>query len=417
MYRCCAKGLLVALFVIGNLKVQAQTSSFSNPLTGKENNPYTKYGIGSLINSNNAILQGMGSVTSAYASPYSVNSDNPASYSFLQRSTFEIGAVAQTRNMKGGDISAQSGTATIAYLSLGFPVGKNGGLSLGFRPYATTFYSLVDTISTGGNPPSPAGLMMRNYTGDGGLSLPYIGGSAKYKGLSLGFNFGYLFGNVRHTTAVIPIDQLAINNAYIAEFSNYSNYGGIYWKGGLMYEHALDSNYTFRVGGTVTLNQGIKERVSTYWISSYNFGDTIARDTVLSTTGATGKLNLPLSYSIGVLLARNDKWNVGIDYVGSQWSNFSSTPDVSREENVGSQAYKISIGGELTPDINSLRNYFARMTYRLGLYYGSDYLRISNTALPVYGITAGTSLPFPSVPFPVLVLLLMPEGWEQLPIT
>ena len=43
---------------------------------------------------------------------------------------------------------------------------------------------------------------------------------------------------------------------------------------------------------------------------------------------------------------------------------------------------------------NDIRNYFSRVTYRFGLYYGTDYLNIYNTPLPVYGVTVGGTLPF-----------------------
>ena len=101
-----------------------------------------------------------------------------------------------------------------------------------------------------------------------------------------------------------------------------------------------------------------------------------------------------MSYSIGVMIARNDKWNLGLDYTATQWSNFASTPDSHLTEQVGSGSYKISLGGELTPDMNNIRNYWSRVTYRMGLYYGTDYLKINNTALPFYGLTLGGSLPF-----------------------
>jgi hypothetical protein len=94
------------------------------------------------------------------------------------------------------------------------------------------------------------------------------------------------------------------------------------------------------------------------------------------------------------MFGRTDKWNIGIDYQATQWSQYNSSPDLALNAGVGASSYKLSIGGEITPDINSIRNYTARMSYRLGLYYGKDYLNINNTDLPFYGITAGVSLPF-----------------------
>jgi hypothetical protein len=384
-----AKCLLVVLFLSFGVKVLAQTGSTSNPTNGRENNPYSKFGIGELMNGNNTVLKGMGNVTSAFQNPYEVNSDNPASYSSLQRTTFEVGATASTRNIKGAGLSYTTGTATLSYLNLGLPVGKNAGMCFGFKPYSRTYYSMVDTAFN-----SPIGMVAKSYNGEGSLNTAYIGGAYKRKGFSFGFNVGYMFGNIRHTSATVPIDTAVINRAYTAEYTNYTRVGGLHWKGGVMYERKIDSDYTIRVGGTITLSQDLTEHFSSYEISSYNFGDTLVNDTTGRLENQKGKLRLPLSYSIGVMIAKNDKWNLGLDYTGTQWSGFNSSPDVAMNAGIASQAYKISLGGELTPDANNLRNYFSRITYRMGAYYGTDYLKIAGTQIPCYGITAGGSLPF-----------------------
>ncbi|MFI5196752.1 MAG: hypothetical protein ACHQD8_06660, partial [Chitinophagales bacterium] len=389
-----SKWLLIILFALWGGAVFAQTSTVSNPTNGRENNPYSKYGIGEFLNGNNTVLRGMGNITSAYSNPYQVNADNPASYAFLQRTTFEIGATGSASTVNASGLTYKTGTAGISYINLGIPLNKNGGLCLGFRPYTRVYYSMVDTINANSNPPSPIGKVVDNYDGEGGLNYAYIGAAAKYKGFSIGFNFGYMFGTIRHTTATIPIDTLPTNRAYTAEFTNYTRIGGIYWKGGAMYEHRIDSDYTIHIGGTLTVSQNITEHLDAFQISSYYLGDTMIHDTVSNPGEQRGRLRLPLSYSIGVILSKNDKWNIGIDYTATQWSGFKSTPDASLLVGVGQGSYKISVGGSYTPDAGSIRNYFSRVTYRFGLYYGTDYLNLYNTALPVYGVTAGGTLPF-----------------------
>jgi hypothetical protein len=391
-----AKWLLLILCVTWGIHLSAQTgtsstsTNSSNPLSGRENNPYSKYGIGEFWNGNNTVLRGMGNITSAFENPYEVNSDNPASYSFLQRTTFEAGMMASTRSIAAsGGYHYTTGTASIAYLNLGIPVNKNSGLCLGFRPYTRSYYSLIDTI-TG----SPIGTVARSYNGEGSLNYAYLGAAVKYKGLSVGFNAGYMFGTFHNSSLTIPIDDSPTNRAYIGDYTNFTRIGGIYWKGGLMYERKIDSDYTFRVGGTFTISQNITERLSAYQISNYNFGDTIVNDTSSRLDNVRGALRLPLSYSIGVMIVKNDKWGLGLDYTATQWSTFNSTPDTSLKSGIGSSSYKISIGGEYTPNANNIRNYFSRVTYRLGFYYGNDYLNLNNNTLPYYGITAGTSLPF-----------------------
>ena len=389
------KCVLFLLIILAGFRVSAQTgvnstqSNSSDPLNGRDNNPYSKFGIGEFVNGNSAVLRGMGNISSAFENPYEMNTENPASYSYLGFTTFEMGATGSMRYLASPTLNYTTGTATLSYFSLGFPINKRAGFAFGFKPVTHVYYSLVDTIVT-----TQLGQVARSYSGDGGLNYAYMGGSYMYKGLSIGVNLGYMFGTLRQITATVPIDTNYAFRSYTAEYANYNQIGGLYWKAGLMYEHKLDSDYTFRLGGTFAMSQNLTQRLNTFQVSSYNFGDTIVNDTSSNSGEKHGKLTMPMSFSIGAMLAKNDKWNVGIDYSYTQWSGYKSNIDPSLQSGVGSSAYKISLGGELIPDINNIRNYFARLTYRLGFYYGSDYLNINGTQLPVYGITAGTSLPF-----------------------
>ncbi len=383
-----AKIALVGLFILGGINAVAQTSTVSNPTNGRENIPYSKFGIGELSDGNSAALRGMSNITSAYSHPFQINTDNPASYASLQRTTFEVGGFGSSKSLTGGGFTYSTGTASLAYLSIGVPVGKNAGLCFGFRPYSHSYYSLVDTLLSSS---TTIGRVERGYNGEGGLNYGFIGAAARKKGFSVGFNFGYLFGNYTNITSASPLDTTGV---FTAVYANYKRIGGIYWKGGAAYEAKLDTFHTLRIGGTVSINQNLTQRVNAYNISTYNFGDTIVNDTSRYAGEQTGKMKMPLSYSIGAILSKNDKWSIGVDYSATQWSNFSSKPDSSMNINVGDMSYKMSLGGELTPDITNIRNYFARVTYRMGVYYGSDYLRISDQGMPFYGITAGASFPF-----------------------
>jgi len=399
MYHCRAKSLLVVLLSVLCYHVSGQTSiSGSNPRNGRENNPYSKYGLGEIRNGNNTVLKGMGNITSAFCNPTQANTDNPASYSFIRRTTFEVGANTSSRTVHGTvngvDESYKTGTASVAYMNLAFPVGKNGGMCLGFRPYSSTYYKLEDSINSSSTPPSPFGSAVTSYNGEGGMNFAFIGGSAKYKGLSVGFNAGYLFGTFRNVTAIYPKNVYATNYAFSAEFNQYSRLGGIHWKGGLLYEAKLDSFHVLRIGATATLGQKLNEHFRADNVSTFGYGDTLVRDTLYASGDIKGKLALPMSYSAGIMLTRTGKWGVGVDYTATQWNAFHSELNTQMNANIASSSYKMSIGGEYTPNADNTKRYLSRATYRLGGYYGSDYLQIQGQKLPYYGLTAGLSLPF-----------------------
>ncbi|MBC7553572.1 MAG: hypothetical protein H7257_06295, partial [Taibaiella sp.] len=320
MYNSRGKWFLAVLFLLLGNSIYAQTLGSSNPNSERENNPYSKYGVGELWNGNTTALKGMGNITSAFSDPFIINSDNPASYTSLILTTFDGGGIASSRNITNASgASYNTGTASLGYINLGVPLGKKAGMALGLRPYTKCYYALADTVAT------PLGGTVRSYAGDGGLSYAYLGGAYKFKGLSIGFNFGYMFGNYRKFTTVA--DTFNPHRDYQSQFARYIRLGGINWKGGATYEvKSRDSNYTFRVGGTLTLGQNLNETVSYYKSSSYDLGGTLINDTVKadSYTDRKGKLKLPTSFSIGVLLSKTDKWAWGFDYSAINWTNFSS---------------------------------------------------------------------------------------------
>ena len=53
----------------------------------------------------------------------------------------------------------------------------------------------------------------------------------------------------------------------------------------------------------------------------------------------------------------------------------------------------LNIGGQITPNINSLSSYFASVDYRLGMIFDETYMNVSNNSIKKVGITAGLGLP------------------------
>src|SRR5689334_21837882 len=92
MYRYQLKYIFFFLFIVYSSYTFAQTSTISNPLSGRLNQPYSRFGIGEFWNGNNTTLKGMANISSAFEDPYSTNMDNPASLSFLKYTTYEAGA-------------------------------------------------------------------------------------------------------------------------------------------------------------------------------------------------------------------------------------------------------------------------------------------------------------------------------------
>ncbi|HRO44086.1 MAG TPA: hypothetical protein PL009_14725, partial [Flavipsychrobacter sp.] len=280
--------------------------------------------------------------------------------------------------------SAGTGSATLSHITIGIPLGKRGGLALGLRPFTRVYYRMNDSLNLDGVGPS-----LKVYSGDGSTNYAFVGGAYEFKGFSVGFNFGYLFGTVRNS--VILQKQYDTVNAYNSDFSRYTKIGGLYYKVGLQYNAKLNEQMRLRVGGTLAMSQSLNAWQDNYGVLWRSVGGGTVFDTAQNAKDVKGKVKLPTTYSFGVQLAGNDKWTVGLDYTGSQWSEFRNFGDT--KDSV-TNSYKIGIGGELTPDPTSLYKYLSRVTYRLGFYFGKDFVTLRNTDINFYAVTVGASLPF-----------------------
>ena len=380
MYHTYAKRLLaLLLFALPAGAAFAQNSN-------KENSPYSRYGIGELTSGVGVALTGMAYTSTAYANPTTINSDNPASYPWLVRTTYEAGMQGDLRTITAGNQSYATGSATLAYLNVAFPLGKHGGLALGLRPVSHVYYDIIDT-----NRKSQTQVLdssASEYTGEGGLNYAYIGLAGKIKGFSLGFNFGYLFGTIRSTSRLENLDTTHVDNS---DFSKFVKLGGIYWKGGAQYQAALSKKVTLRLGATLTINQDLSASSDDY-LSSFHYSSGVeVDDTITHTSDTSGHWRLPMSYSFGAFLT-GDNWSVGLDYSAMNWTNYREFGSV--DEYVTDNTTRVSIGGEYTPDPSAPYKYLPHVTYRAGFYYGTDYVRINSTDIKYYGFTVGASLPF-----------------------
>ncbi|HTN45445.1 MAG TPA: hypothetical protein VL098_03800 [Flavipsychrobacter sp.] len=374
--------LLCFLFLFAGYSSFAQKSN-------RENSPYTRFGIGEFRNGANVSLRGMASISSAYSSEYAVNTDNPASYANLRLTTYEAGVEGSKRTIYSGGNSYPTGTVTLSYLTIGIPVGKHFGMALGLRPYTRTYYNSSDSVNMPGLGPS-----IRGYNGDGSSNFAFLGFAGKVKGFSAGINFGYLFGNMSHASTLVK--QYDTVNSFNSVFSKNTRIGGLYYKGGLMYETALNKKFGLRLGATFSTSQSINAKLDEYqYIYNPYYSAGTQRDTAIKTEGAKGNIVLPSTYSFGAQLFSKDNWAVGLDFTTANWKeyrNFGST------DSVADRTYRVAVGGEFTPNPTSLYKYLNRVTYRLGLYYGKDYIELRNTQLDYYAVTLGASLPFKRTP-------------------
>lgn len=380
MYHNCAKRF--SLFI---LLIATSFLSFAQN-SNKENSPYSRFGIGEFRNGLNPQLRGMGSISTAYASEFSINTDNPASYASLRLTTYDISGEGSVKKILAGNQHYSTGMATLSQLSIGVPVSKHAAFLIGLRPFTRTYYMMSDTTDLPG-----IGRALRTYSGDGSTNYIFLGLAGKFKNFSAGINAGYLFGTIRRSSVLSKLyDTISVFNA---DFSTYDRIGGLYWKAGVMYEGKVNKKMDFRAGATLALNQQLNSWLDVYELSWRYSGSSQIFDTAVSVQGQKNKTTLPLSYSIGIQLVDSEKkWSAGLDFFMQQWQQYRNHH--GQPDSLTQQAWRLAAGAEYVPNNRNMYQYLNRITYRIGAYYGHDYVVIRNTSITYYALTAGLGLPF-----------------------
>jgi hypothetical protein len=120
----------------------------------------------------------------------------------------------------------------------------------------------------------------------------------------------------------------------------------------------------------------------------------LSRFDVLISTDTTSKetassMYLPPKYGFGLSFERPFHYLVGLDVSLQDWRQFTGFKTVGL-----ANTYKIALGGEWTPNTNSIDNYLARITYRVGINYNQMPLLLRDTQLDEKSVSLGVSMPF-----------------------
>lgn len=389
---------LFFLFVFGADQIHAQ-----------DNSPYSRYGLGNLAPATNISNRGMGSISAGMSDIFSINFNNPASYSGFQtvieqrskkvaqaRVVLDVGINFDNRSLIVPNTSLRYGSsdALFSYVQVGIPIKKNWGLSFGLRPVSRINYSisrseqLKDPVT--GNIIDSA---QTQFTGSGGAYLPTIGTGFAIGNLSLGVNFGYLFGKRETTTDRAIIDTVLY---HAANYNTITSFGHIYLDAGLQYKIDLNKHTFLRLGVSGNLQQKLNasQDILRQTFTRGSAGEIVQIDSVSQQTGVEGKIIYPASYKAGFVI-QNVKdnasgWLFGVDYTQTKWNDyrFYGLSDSVKNN------WQLNIGGQFFPKPGT--NYFSRLVYRFGFYTGPDYISLSNSNVPQFGISAGIGLPIAS---------------------
>jgi hypothetical protein len=393
MIKYIRSGLTFLLTVLA-LGAMAQATS-----TATTSSPYSQYGLGTINNGLLPQTRAMGGISTAInkISGYNtINLLNPASYSNISLTTIDIGVYGNVSTLKQGSITGErNGNFRLSHFNFAAPVTKHSAISFGLVPYSELGYNYRQSAANfGTGSPTDTNSVNYIYSGDGGLSKAYAGyGFAIGKHFSVGGNVSYVFGNLRKFRSTeVPALQ---NAGFLSSRNEQSNsVSGVNFDYGaqLSFDLAESKHLVFGYAGSAgnNLNSKISNVVSQY-ISSVDGSASAAFDTISNQVISNGKIKLPLMHRLGISLQKDGKYLIGADYSRSNWSNLAIGGVNQGLQN--SESY--SLGGQITPNNNSIHSYLALIDYRLGVRYDKTYIKLSNTDIKQYSVSAGLGLPLP----------------------
>ena len=364
----------VCLIWMMTMGLMAQTST---------NSPYTRYGFGQLSDQNFGNSQAMGGISYGLRNGLQVNAANPASYSAVDSLTFifDAGMSLQNANFKEGNVKTNAKNSSVDYIAMQFRLMKGLGFTAGFLPYSTVGYSMNrnNPVVTDefGNTTSAT----QQFYGTGGLQQVFFGlGYNVFKGLSVGANFSYLYGDITHTSTT----TFSNANAFSSARTNKIEVSDYKLDFGVQYSHQLKEKHVLNLGATYSYGHNLNSTGYEY-VEKYQ-SSTVATQSIDTIKNAFA---LPHTFGIGATYVYDNRLTIGADYTLQKWADAK----FFNEKNAFQNRSKISIGAEYLPNHYG-RSYLQRIRYRAGVYYSSPYAKIDGKdGNREYGISFGIGLP------------------------
>tara|TARA_B100000427_G_scaffold291986_1_gene269097 strand:- start:394 stop:1683 length:1290 start_codon:yes stop_codon:yes gene_type:complete len=353
--------------------------------------PYSYFALGQLHPIGNNYNISMGGLGTSVNSNQYLNYINPASYAFLDITTFEFGMRSSFINMSqkltdSQNVEQNNFVSGLTSIGLGFPISRKVSLSASLFPYTSVGYSMMTDEVIFNQTLTPQDSIAASttlYSGSGGINKFLLGISVNIlDNLSLGASFNYLFGSIKRET------RLSSNQSpwYFRDISE-KILRGSNFDIGLLYFKMID-DYKINIGFTIRPAKDINTQRSILQVMSgevYSSDNPINLDLLDENTG-NNNTHLPLESSIGVSIQANEKWLIGLDYRYNNWENYDeSNINVCCMQN----SNEFIFGGFYTPNKDDIYNYFNRVQYRFGASYSSGYL----DPLTHFSGTLGLGLP------------------------
>lgn len=367
--------------------------------------PYSSFGLGELVvpgYSRNLGMAGVGVATFDYGNLGRVN---PATYGDLVLTTVEVAGYYRRNRLRTENETESFRTGNLQGFAYGLKPNRGPTIVFGLSPFSSVGYSVRSTVT------APDSTEFQNISeAQGGINEAFFGvGRSYFRGrLGVGAQGSLLFGNTN--TFFRTGSVLQTETDLLPTITREDRVRGFTYRLGLTYSDTLRKGVLGRVGLTVSGGNNLSlssKTTYTYFTGSPELPiDTFVVDTpsylgpgqaregyfadstIVLEDVPQGLVVLPLQIGFGLGIQKTNHYGIYLDAIYQQWTEFAI-----RGQNQGLQdAYRISLGGELTPNYTSARLLQA-MTYRAGFRAEKTYLRLSGQDIYQYGMSLGFTLP------------------------
>jgi hypothetical protein len=335
--------------------------------------PYSVYGIGMINSRTSSMNRGMGGVGIGVQDDFNLNPLNPASYGAISSPIthiYEVGLYVESNKYQMSTRSDSKSTGGLSNINYWFKFSPWWSASAGLAPFSSVGYKINTTRELGA-----ASNVDYTYDGSGNINQLYLGNSFKIvKNLSLGVNISYLFGSITKNETIDLSNLssvLTYENQIVARKMDIDL--------GLQYRIKI-KNRALVLG--VVADDGLTLR-GTQKSALYDQN----ADTLTNDTGDKLKYKLPASAGFGIGL-HSKRSILAADLKFENWSS----ANFSDQELTFQDTWKVAVGYLYKGNPNA-ESYWGLASLRTGFYVQNYQLKIDGTNLPLWGMSAGVSLP------------------------
>ena len=387
---------LLVLFVACGLQLTSNAQEIS---------PYSRYGLGDISPNRSILSRGMGGLAAGVMDYQSINFTNPAALGGIYNTIFDMGTEVDSRTLRSINPAKKftSNNALFSYLQLGFPLTSkkmqkkdiNWGMTFGLRPVSRIDYNISKRERITG-----VDSAFTLYNGTGGINQIFAGtgfqinegtGFAK-KVYRFGVNFGYMFGTKDYSTKIVLVNDTV--DYYRSNSATNTHFGGMFIQGGFQFEDSIrvgskKGNLRLGLYGNVQQRLNAKQDVLDETFAYDANGNIYRVDSIYEQKNAKGTIVFPSTIGVGFTY-QGPNWTYGADLEFTNWANYT----FYRQTDAVQNSWMLHVGTEYFPATKktSVKKYFSFVRYRAGLFYGPDYVKVTNSR-PTYGVTLGATMP------------------------